>query len=272
MLFGRNIEIKTDDQIGLMREAGLVVADTLRVVREAARPGLTTRELDTIAADNIASHGATSNFKGYHGFTGVICTSVNDEVVHGIPGSRVLEAGDVLSVDCGAIVEGWHGDAATTFVVEAEPTEDVQGLLRACEDSLWAGIAAMWRGRHVGDIGHAIYASVTQSGSFGVVDGYTGHGIGTQMHMDPSVPNRGKPGRGTKVKPGMVLAIEPMITMRPTPTRVLADDWTVVATDGSAAAHFEHSVALLRDGLWVLTAPDGGQARLADLGIPFAGH
>lgn len=272
MLFGRNIELKSGEQIGLMRAAGLVVADTLRVVREAARPGLTTGDLDAIAEQNIADHGATSNFKGYHGFTGVICTSVNDEVVHGIPGSRVLEAGDVLSVDCGAIVEGWHGDAATTFVVGAEPTEELQGLLTACEAALWAGIAAMWMGRHVGDIGHAIHSEVTGHGGYGVVDGYTGHGIGTQMHMDPSVPNRGRPGRGAKIKPGTVLAIEPMITVRPTATRVLADDWTVVATDGSASAHFEHSVALTAEGLWVLTASDGGAARLAELDVPFAGR
>lgn len=270
MLFGRNIELKTPAQLASMREAGLVVDATLRAVREAAEPGMTTADLDAIAERSISDHGATSNFKGYYGFTGVICTSVNDEVVHGIPGPRVLEAGDLLSVDCGAIVDGWHGDAATTFVVGAEPTDEVAGLLAACEDALWAGIAAMWTGRHVGDIGHAIHHEVMRHGDYGVVDGYTGHGIGTRMHMDPSVPNRGRPGRGAKVKPGMVLAIEPMITMVPADTRVLADDWTVVAVDGSVAAHFEHSVALTGDGLWVLTAEDGGEGRLAGLDIPFA--
>lgn len=267
-MFGSKIERKTDEQFRLMRRAGLVVAQTLSLVHERAAPGMTTRDLDGIAEESIRSHGATSNFKGYHGFPGVICTSVNEEIVHGIPGDRVLADGDVVSVDCGAIVEGWHGDAAVTFTLGEAP-EDVRSLLTTCERSLWQGILGAWKGTHIGDIGYAVDTYVNDHGNYGMVDGFTGHGIGTAMHMEPSVPNQGRPGRGVRIRPGMALAIEPMITMHPTPALTLDDDWTVVAVDGSLAAHFEHSIAITSEGVSVLTAHDGGRSELEGLGVPF---
>lgn len=261
-LFGRRgVEIKTPEQIAVMREAGLVVARTLQAVREAVAPGVSTAELDSLAHDTIRAHGATSNFLGYgagsgvQGFPGVICTSVNDEVVHGIPGPRVLRDGDVVSIDCGAIVDGWHGDSAITVAV-GEVAPELTELIRVTEQAMLQGIAAARPGGRVTDIGHAVQTYVESQGSYGIVEGYTGHGIGTAMHQAPDVPNVGPAGRGPKLVPGIALAVEPMITLGGAATRTLDDDWTVVTTDGSWAAHFEHTFALTDDGPVVLTALD----------------
>jgi methionyl aminopeptidase len=270
-MFERGIEIKTPAQIESMRAAGLVVGSTLALLRSVVAPGMTTAELDTIAHDHIRSQGATSNFLGYHGFTGVICTSVNDQVVHGIPGTRVLRDGDVISIDCGAIVDGWHGDAATTVAIGEVP-DDVTELMRVTEDALWRGIAAARLGGRVSDISHAVETTIDAVGDYGIVEGYTGHGIGSAMHQPPNVPNYGKPGRGPKLVKGLALAVEPMVTLGSPETRTLADDWTVVTTDGSWAAHYEHTFTLTDTGIWVLTAIDGGESRLAELGVPYGGH
>jgi methionyl aminopeptidase len=270
-MFERGLEIKTPAQIESMRAAGLVVGSALELLRSVVAPGMTTAELDVIAHDHIRSQGATSNFLGYHGFTGVICTSVNGEVVHGIPGTRMLRDGDIISIDCGAIVDGWHGDAATTVAIGEVPDE-VTELMRVTEESLWRGIAAARLGGRVSDISHAIETTIDGAGDFGIVEGYTGHGIGSAMHQPPNVPNYGRPGRGPKLVKGLALAVEPMVTLGSPETRTLADDWTVVTTDGSRAAHFEHTFTLTDRGAWVLTALDGGAARLAELGVPYGGH
>lgn len=264
----RGIEIKTDEQIAVMRRAGLVVGETLELLRGAVRIGITTAELDAIAEDNIRSAGATPSFKGYHGFPGSICASVNDEVVHGIPGGRVLAEGDVISIDCGAIVDGWHGDAATTVAVGAIPSE-VTELMNVTEEAMWRGIAAARLGGRVSDISHAVETHVRSRGSYGILEDYVGHGIGSAMHQPPNVPNFGKPGRGPKLVRGLALAVEPMITLGGKDTDILEDDWTVVTSDGTASAHFEHTFTLTPDGAWVLTALDGGEAMLAELGVPF---
>jgi methionyl aminopeptidase len=278
-MFDRGIELKTPDQIATMREAGLVVGRTLELLRAEARAGMTTRDLDEIAHQHILDAGATSNFlhygahgpSGEGGFDGVICTSVNDEVVHGVPGDRVLRDGDIISIDCGAIVDGWHGDAATTVAIGEVPG-DVAALLRVTEDAMWRGIAAASLGGRVGDISHAIETAVDAAGDFGIVEGYTGHGIGSAMHQAPDVPNYGRPRRGPKLVRGMALAVEPMVTLGGAGTRTLADDWTVVTTDGSWSAHFEHTFTLTDTGAWVLTALDGGRERLGALGVPCGAH
>lgn len=263
----RAVEIKTPQQIELMREAGLVVGETLSLLSSAVQPGVTTRELDSLAEDHIRSRGATPNFLGYHGFPATICTSVNDEVVHGIPGGRMLQDGDLVSLDCGAIVSGWHGDAAITVPVGNVGPELVE-LMRVCEESMWRGFAAARLGGRVTDISHAIESYVRSQGNYGVVEDYVGHGIGSAMHMPPSVPNYGRPGKGAKLVRGMALAVEPMITMGSIDTKTLEDDWTVVTTDGSWSAHFEHSFTLTADGALILTALDGGAEKLAELGVP----
>ncbi|MET0929683.1 MAG: type I methionyl aminopeptidase [Aeromicrobium sp.] len=269
-MFDRGIEIKTPDQIATMRAAGLVVGETLELLRSTAAAGMTTGELDAIAHDHIRSRGATSNFLGYHGFTGVICASVNDEVVHGIPGPRVLRDGDIVSLDCGAIVDGWHGDAAITVAIGAV-SDVVTELMRVTEEAMWRGIAAARLGGRVSDISHAIETTIEAAGDYGIVEGYTGHGIGSQMHQAPDVFNYGKPRRGPKLVKGLALAVEPMVTLGTSETRTLADDWTVVTTDGTWAAHFENTFTLTEAGAWVLTALDGGRARLAELGVPYGG-
>jgi len=258
-----SIEIKTPEQIAAMREAGLVVARTLRVLADAVRPGITTADLDALAEAEIRAVGAIPSFKGYHGYPATICTSVNDEIVHGIPSPRrSLREGDIISIDCGAILAGWHGDAAVTVGVGAISAGDA-ALLEACETALWRGLAQARAGGRLGDISHAVEASVERSGRYGVVEEYTGHGIGSAMHMDPPVPNYGRAGRGPRLRPGMALAIEPMV-MRGGPETVQLDDgWTVVTADGSRAAHFEHTVAITGDGPWVLTAEDGGASGFA---------
>lgn len=264
------IQYKTPEQIAKMRAAGLVVADTLARLRAAVVPGISTAELDAMAEQSIRSVGAVPSFLHYHGYPASICASVNEQVVHAIPSTdQVLKEGDLISIDCGAVLDGWHGDAAITVPV-GEVHKDLLRLARATEDAMWAGITALARGAASGkgrltDISAAVQNAVRSAGRFGIVEGYGGHGIGTEMHQDPDVPNRGRPGKGPKLVPGLVLAIEPMVTLgRPTVAE-LADGWTVVTVDGSVAAHVEHSVAVLDDGVWVLTAHDGGQARLGDL-------
>jgi methionyl aminopeptidase len=266
----RGVEIKTRDQIALMRRAGRIVGETLQLCRDSVRPGMTTDELDRLAETYIRDHGATPSFKGYHGFPKTLCVSVNDEIVHGIPGPRRLESGDVVSIDCGAIVDGWHGDAATTVALGDIPDE-VRQLLTVCENALWHGIAAARIGGHVTDISHAVETYVRAAGDYGIVEDYVGHGIGSSMHMAPNVPNVGEPGNGPRMQRGMALAVEPMITLGGIETDLLGDDWTVVSRDGSLAAHFEHTFTLTRDGLWVLTALDGGSGRLSDLGVSYGG-
>jgi len=265
----RGVEIKTPEQIAKMREAGLVVGQTLQLLREAVAPGVTTRDLDAISAAHIADCGAQPSFLGYHGFPATICTSVNDEVVHGIPGDRKLREGDVISIDCGAIVDGWHGDAATTVPVGDVP-EEVTELLRVCEESMWRGLGAARLGGRVTDISAAVEEYVRSQGAYGLVEDYVGHGIGSAMHQPPNVPNFGRPGRGPRLVQGLALAVEPMVTLGGKETDVLEDDWTVVTSDGSWSAHFEHTFTLTPDGAWVLTALDGGEERLAALGVPYA--
>ena len=270
-LLSRGVEIKTPEQIDGMRRAGLVVGRTLEVLRGGVRAGVSTRELDAIAEDHIRSSGATPSFLGYHGFPASICTSVNDEVVHGIPGDRVLADGDVVSIDCGAIVDGWHGDAAITVAVGPVPA-DVTELMRVTEEAMWRGIAAARLGGRVTDISHAVERHVRGAGRYGIVEDYTGHGIGSAMHQPPDVPNHGRPGKGPRLVEGLALAVEPMITLGAQDTSVLEDDWTVVTDDGSRAAHFEHTFTITSRGTWVLTAIDGGEAELAALGVPFGGR
>ncbi|CAB4929991.1 unannotated protein [freshwater metagenome] len=269
----RGIEIKTPEQIDLMRVAGRLVGETLELLRAAVRPGVTTLQLDTLAEANIRDHGGIPSFKGYSHppFPATICASVNHEVVHGIPGDRVLADGDVISIDCGAIVEGWHGDAAITVPV-GEIADDVRELLRVTEESLWRGMAAARLGGRVSDISHAIESHVRSEGRYGILEDYTGHGIGTEMHMAPNVPNFGRRGRGPSIVEGLALAVEPMVTLGSKHTDLLEDEWTVATVDGSYAAHFEHTFTVTPTGTWVLTAVDGGEQRLAALGVPFGGR
>ncbi|WP_251153549.1 type I methionyl aminopeptidase [Cellulosimicrobium sp. Marseille-Q4280] len=274
-MFGRErIEYKTHEQVQAMRRAGVVVATALETVRDAVRPGMTTSDLDALAAAVIADAGATSSFLGYEGYPATVCVSVNDEVVHGIPGARELRAGDVVSVDCGAVVDGWHGDSATSFVLaDADPADEA--LVEATRQAMWDGIAALARSERLGDVGVAIEDSVRAAGerdgvAYGIVEEYVGHGIGSAMHQPPDVPNYRTRDRGPRLRPGMCLAIEPMVTRGERFTQVCEDDWTVVTDDGSRAAHWEHSVAILDDGIWVLTAADGGAEELAARGVQVA--
>ena len=250
----KRIQIKTPEQVQKMRAAGLVVAGALAAMRAAVAPGVTTRDLDALASEHIAAAGALPSFLGYHGFPATICASVNDQIVHGFPSDVPLGAGDVVSLDCGAILDGWHGDAAITVTV-GEITPTLAELLRVTEESMWRGIAAARAGARLSDIGHAIESYVRSQGRYGLVEEYGGHGIGTEMHQDPHVLNHGKPGRGPVLRAGMALAIEPMVTLGRPRTRVLDDEWTVVTADGSRAAHYEHSIAITPDGPLVLTAP-----------------
>ncbi len=265
-----DIQLKSIEQIELMRAAGLVVAAALQAMRVAVVPGISTAELDTVAEKVIRDAGAVPSFKGYHGFPASICASVNEQVVHGIPSEQqVLREGDLLSLDCGAVLNGWHGDSAITVGVGAADPALIT-MAEVAEESMWAGIAAAARGCANGrgrltDISSNVEKTVRKAGRYGIVDGYGGHGIGTEMHQDPHVLNHGKPGKGPRLVPGLCLAIEPMITMGSPRTAELADGWTVVTRDASMAAHVEHTIALLDDGVWVTTAPDGGRARLGDL-------
>jgi methionyl aminopeptidase len=242
---------KTAAQIAVMRRAGAVVAEMHEACAAAARPGATTADLDAAARAVLDERGARSNFLGYHGFPAVACISPNDVIVHGIPDERVLDEGDIVSIDCGAIVEGWHADAAITVGVGAISADD-QRLLDTTRASLDAGIAAAWPDKRLGDIGAAVEEVATRAG-YSVVREYVGHGIGTAMHEEPDIPNYGPAGRGLRLREGMVLAIEPMVTAGKAKNRTLADNWTVVTTDGSRAAHFEHTVAITDRGPEILT-------------------
>ena len=241
-----------------MAVAGGLVASALRAVQAAAAPGVSTLELDQIAESVIRDGGGTPSFLGYHGFPASICASVNDRVVHGIPSAgEKLAAGDLVSIDCGAIVDGWHGDSAVTFGVGVLIAAD-EALSAATKSAMEAGIAAMLPGNRLTDVSHAIEvethaAEARHDRKYGIVDGYGGHGIGRQMHMDPFLPNEGSPGRGPYLEPGSVLAIEPMLTLGTTETVILDDEWTVVTADGTRAAHWEHTVAVTEDGPRILT-------------------
>jgi methionyl aminopeptidase len=265
---GRMIQIKTAHEIELMRASGLVTAGAIEAVVAAVRPGVSTGELDAIAEDHIRSAGAVPNFLGYHGFTGTICASVNDEIVHGIPNpDRILSEGDNISIDCGAILHGWHSDSAVTVTV-GEPSAEDAALLAVTQRSMWAGLAKALAGGRLTDISAAVEQVIlSEEHPYGIVDHYGGHGIGTEMHQDPHVLNYGRAGRGPKLVPGLVLAIEPMVTVGDPSTVELEDGWTVVTKDGSRAAHFEHTVAITPEGPWVLTAEDGGVAGLAPFGV-----
>lgn len=269
------IELKDDDQLRKMRVAGRLVARILAAVEQAAAPGVTPLELDHLAAAMIAEGGAVSSFLGYGGgyglppYPAVTCISVNDEIVHGIPGERALVEGDLVSVDFGLSIDGWHGDSAVTFGVGGLAPE-VAGLSEVTRTAMWAGIAAAHIGGRVGDISAAVERSVRSSRTtYGIVAEYTGHGIGSAMHQPPDVPNLGRAGRGEQLVKGMCLAVEPMITLGSPNSAVLDDEWTVVTRDGSVAAHWEHTLALTSRGIWVLTAADGGEAELTARGAKF---
>ncbi|MCX5385061.1 type I methionyl aminopeptidase [Streptomyces sp. NBC_00083] len=275
------VEIKTPEQIAKMREAGLVVAAIHAATREAAVPGSTTKDLDEVARKVIAEHGAKSNFLGYGGFPATICTSVNEVVVHGIPDDKtVLKDGDIISIDAGAIIDGWHGDAAYTAFVGSGHAPELIELSRVTEESMWAGLAAVKKGNKLIDVSRAIESYIRRqprpsTGKYGIVEDYGGHGIGSEMHMDPHLLNyvdkRRMLGRhNPKLIPGFCLAIEPMVSLGTPRTEVLEDDWTVITTDGSWSSHWEHSVALTENGPLVLTMPDGGKAKLAEYGVTTA--
>ncbi|MGW0042915.1 type I methionyl aminopeptidase [Rhodococcus sp. NPDC003348] len=252
------VPFRTAGELDAMAAAGAIVGATLVAVRAAAKPGVSTLELDRIAEQTIRDAGAVPSFLGYHGFTGSICSSVNDRVVHGIPSAdEILVAGDLVSIDCGAILDGWHGDSAWTFGV-GDIIDADRDLSEATRLSMEAGIAAMLPGNRLTDVSHAIEegthaAERAHDRRYGIVDGYGGHGIGREMHMDPFLANEGAPGKGPQLVVGSVLAIEPMLTLGTTETETLDDDWTVVTIDGSRAAHWEHTVAVTEDGPRILT-------------------
>jgi methionyl aminopeptidase len=250
------IIFKSPEEIEKMRRAGRIVAATIDRLGEAVRPGMTTADLDRIADESIRAQGADPSFKGYRGFPATICTSLNEQVVHGIPGWRVLQPGDLLSLDVGAIWEGYHADSAITVFVDGPPSAVATKLVDVTARSLEAGISSLHPGRRLGDVGNAVQ-QVVEGAGFSVVREYAGHGVGRALHEDPQIPNYGDPGRGPQIKPGLVVAIEPMVNVGDWRTRVLADQWTVVTEDGSLSAHFEHTIAVTEDGPEVLTARDG---------------
>jgi methionyl aminopeptidase len=262
---------KSPDELAAMIRPGLVTAAALAAVRSAIAVGVTTLELDAIAEASIRSAGGIPNFALEPGYRHTLCTSINDAVVHGVPSELRLAAGDLVSIDCGAQVDGWNGDAAFSVVVPDDERPEVvrrrTALSAATERALWAGIAAMANATTVNEIGVAIEASIEGSGEYGIIEDFTGHGIGRSMHEDPAVFNFGVRGKGARVLPGLVLAIEPMITLGGIETHELADGWTQVTDDHSDAAHWEHSVARHAGGIWVLTADDGGAAGLAPFGV-----
>ncbi|MFM7013762.1 MAG: type I methionyl aminopeptidase [Actinomycetota bacterium] len=273
-------ELKTADQILAMREAGLITAKALEAVKNDCVAGVSTLELDSIADATIRSFGAHSNFQLVAGYNHTICASVNHEVVHGIPApERILEPGDILSIDCGAEINGWNGDSAITIIVPDSngeiPANDIvrsrTQLSRVTEDSLWVGIAALAQAERLGEVGAAIEGYIESQGKYGILEDYVGHGIGRHMHEEPPVYNFRTKILGPKVEPGLVIAIEPMVTAGSNKTKVLQDGWTVVSKDSSDASHWEHTVALTESGVWVLTAIDGGRARLEAAGIPYGG-
>lgn len=268
------VSLKTPEQIDAMRRAGAIVAEMLARTRAAVRPGVTTGELDRLAAAVLEERGATSSFLGYYGYPATICTSVNDEIVHGIPGRRKLREGDIVGIDAGAIVDGWQADAAITVPV-GRVSERARTLIRVTEEALRRGIAAARPGGRLGDVGAAVQAYAEEHG-FSVVRNYVGHGIGRAMHEPPQVPNYGTAGVGRQIAVGLCIAIEPMLNVGAAPTRLLDDGWTVVTADGSLSAHFEHTLAVTADGPVVLTeavpvrgpAVGGPHARRAILKLP----
>ena len=241
------------EEIVKMRKAGRVVAEMHERCIDAAKPGVTTADLDAVARDVLQRRGARSNFLNYHGFPAVICTSPNDVIVHGIPGDYVLEEGDILSLDCGAIIEGYHGDAAVTIPI-GQVSEEASRLMKVTEESLHSAIQQIRDGNRLSDIGHAVQA-VAEGAGFSVVREYVGHGIGTAMHEEPQIPNYGPPGKGIKLRVGHVFAVEPMVNLGGPGTVLLDDGWTVVTADGSLSAHFEHTIAVTDSGPEVLTVP-----------------
>ena len=249
------IQLKTPEQFAIMRKAGRVVALCLAEINSAIKPGMTTLELDLIAREVMAKEGAKPSFLGYHGYPAVICVSINEEVVHGIPDEkRFINDGDLVSVDCGAIIDGWHGDAALTIGVGNVKAEH-QKLSNITKEALQVGINAALPGKHIGDIGFAIEKFVRshQDLQIGILEDYVGHGIGTEMHMSPSVPNYGKAGSGPELQVGMAIAIEPMLVLGSNKVHVLEDEWTVVSSDGSFASHWENTIAITADGPEILT-------------------
>jgi methionyl aminopeptidase len=263
---------KSPAELALMVAPGLATAASLAAARAAIRPGITTLELDALAERVIREMGGVPNFMKEPGYRHTICSSVNDEVVHGIPGGRVIVAGDIVSIDSGAEVGGWNGDAAFTVVVPDAARPEIVGerqrLADDTEQSLWRGIAALATASHLGQVGVAIENYLEGTGiEYGLIEDYVGHGIGRSMHEDPPVFNYAVRDRGPQVKPGLVVAIEPMVTLGGIDTVTREDGWTIATSDGTAAAHWEHSVAVHADGIWVLTADDGGAAGLAPLGV-----
>jgi methionyl aminopeptidase len=252
------IIFKSPDEIARMRRAGRVVAATVEMLAKAVRPGITTEDLDRLAEQRIRDQGAVPSFKGYRGFPGTICTSLNEQIVHGIPGKRLLRPGDILKLDVGAIWEGYHADSAVSLPVDSSPSEIAEQLLKVTEESLWAGIDKLRAGSRLSDVGHAVQ-EVAEAAGFSLVREYAGHGIGRNLHEDPQVPNYGEPGRGPMIKEGLVVAVEPMVNVGDWRTRVLDDDWTVVTVDGSLSAHFEHTIAITADGPEVLTLRSDGR-------------
>lgn len=250
------IILKSPDEVAKMRVAGGIVAETIETVLAAVEPGVSTADLDVVAEAFIRERKATPSFKGYRGFPASICASLNEEVVHGIPSpKRILKEGDVLSLDFGAIWDGYHADSAVTVFVGEPPSAEAEKLVRVTEEALEAGISQIRPGGRLSDISHAVQ-QVVEGAGFSVVREYVGHGVGRSLHEDPQIPNYGLPGRGPELRPGLVVAVEPMVTMGDWKTRVLADDWTVVTADGSLAAHFEHTIAVTEDGREVLTTRD----------------
>lgn len=275
MLGRTRIQIKTPDQIRVMRRAGLVVAEGLEQMGRAAVAGATTADLDQAGRQVLERHGAKSNFLHYGAdfgippYPGVACISVNEVIVHGIPDDRVLHDGDIVSIDYGAIVDGWHGDGARTFLV-GEVSQEARDLSEATRESMWAGIAKIAPGNRIGDISSAVQVSLeSHEHEYGIIREYTGHGIGTAMHMDPDVPNWGRAHRGPRISTGMCLCVEPMATLGSDENATLEDEWTVRTVDGSWASHWENTVAVTENGLWVLTEPDGGEAELKARGVAF---
>jgi len=262
---------KTPAELRLMVAPGLATAASLAAVRAAIAPGVTTLELDALAEQAIRSLGGVPNFMKEPGYRHTICASVNEAVVHGVPNDRPLEPGDIVSIDSGAEVGGWNGDAAITVVVPDATRPDLVAertlIADVTENSLWAGIAALASVKNLNDVGGPIEDVIVAGGAYGIIEDYVGHGIGREMHEDPPVFNYRVRGRGPAVKPGLVIAIEPMVTAGTIETHTLADDWTVVTDDGLVAAHWEHTVAVHAAGIWVLTAEDGGAAGLASYGV-----
>jgi methionyl aminopeptidase len=248
------IILKSREEIERMRAAGRVVADVLDAVREKVRPGVRTREIDAVVERVIRGAGCVPSFKGYRGFPASACISLNEEIVHGIPGSRKLREGDLVKIDVGAIYDGYHADSAWTFYVGDEPPQEIAKLMRVTEESLWAGIAQARAGNRIGDISHAVQ-EVAEAEGFSVVREYVGHGVGAQLHEDLQVPNYGPPGRGPLLEPGMTLALEPMVNAGDWRTEVLDDDWTVVTADRALSAHYEHTIVVTGDEPEVLTRP-----------------